>query len=243
MLFRWSHSLVSALPACAPVDRDGSLYRTEPEPQTKPMPNITKRTRQSVPCGIHGENGFYTPKYMLAANTSWIWADEILQPHLRSGPAAMMGDVAVWPLLLSLTRLHMMLLAFARVCSLAVSADACNPSPCENGGSCALDPGGGHICTCAAGFGGMSCQTDTTGEFLRQALMVACGSPRLCTGPRKLGRSLASILSSLRVLSVVGAVFNSPLFPLLTPPPVLHASCPWNRRSQRVLHLALILRG
>ncbi|CAM9833263.1 unnamed protein product [Scytosiphon promiscuus] len=40
--------------------------------------------------------------------------------------------------------------------------DACNPNPC-NLGACALDPGGGHICTCPDGWGGMSCQTDTTG--------------------------------------------------------------------------------
>lgn len=41
--------------------------------------------------------------------------------------------------------------------------DACNPNPCDNAGQCDLDPGGGHICTCASGFGGMSCQFDTTG--------------------------------------------------------------------------------
>ncbi|CAN0254059.1 unnamed protein product [Pylaiella littoralis] len=40
--------------------------------------------------------------------------------------------------------------------------DACNPNPCNNGGSCALDPGGGHMCTCTSGYGGMSCQIDTT---------------------------------------------------------------------------------
>ncbi|CAM9313699.1 unnamed protein product, partial [Laminaria digitata] len=39
--------------------------------------------------------------------------------------------------------------------------DACNPNPCQNGGSCKLDPAGGHICTCATGYGGMSCSFDT----------------------------------------------------------------------------------
>eukprot|EP00904_Undaria_pinnatifida_P006370 jgi/Undpi1/2863/HiC_scaffold_14.g06240.m1 len=40
--------------------------------------------------------------------------------------------------------------------------DACNPSPCENGGSCSIDPAGGHRCSCASGFGGMACQIDTS---------------------------------------------------------------------------------
>ncbi|CAN0534343.1 unnamed protein product, partial [Scytosiphon promiscuus] len=40
----------------------------------------------------------------------------------------------------------------------------CNPSPCLNGGSCSVDPAGGHICTCATGYGGMACQTDTAGN-------------------------------------------------------------------------------
>ena len=42
-------------------------------------------------------------------------------------------------------------------------AGACNPNPCGNGGTCILDPAGGHICSCANNFGGMSCQIDTSG--------------------------------------------------------------------------------
>eukprot|EP00904_Undaria_pinnatifida_P013082 jgi/Undpi1/8904/HiC_scaffold_25.g11366.m1 len=40
--------------------------------------------------------------------------------------------------------------------------DACSDVPCLNGASCSIDPAGGHVCSCATGFGGMSCQTDTT---------------------------------------------------------------------------------
>ncbi|CAM9148638.1 unnamed protein product, partial [Laminaria digitata] len=43
-----------------------------------------------------------------------------------------------------------------------VTAGVCNPNPCENGGSCTADPAGGHVCSCAANFGGMTCQTDTS---------------------------------------------------------------------------------
>ncbi|CAM9593916.1 unnamed protein product, partial [Laminaria digitata] len=42
--------------------------------------------------------------------------------------------------------------------------DACSPNPCQNGGSCSIDPAGGHLCSCASGFGGMACQTDTSCE-------------------------------------------------------------------------------
>ncbi|CAM9710487.1 unnamed protein product, partial [Laminaria digitata] len=45
-----------------------------------------------------------------------------------------------------------------------VPADDCNPNPCENGGSCAVDPAGGHVCSCADGYGGMACQIDTSGD-------------------------------------------------------------------------------
>eukprot|EP00904_Undaria_pinnatifida_P013069 jgi/Undpi1/8893/HiC_scaffold_25.g11355.m1 len=38
----------------------------------------------------------------------------------------------------------------------------CNPNPCENDGECSADEGGGHVCSCAPGYGGMSCQTDTS---------------------------------------------------------------------------------
>ena len=48
-----------------------------------------------------------------------------------------------------------------------VSAGACSPNPCENGGSCSVDPAGGRVCSCTPGFGGMSCQTDTSCELHR----------------------------------------------------------------------------
>lgn len=47
----------------------------------------------------------------------------------------------------------------------------CDPSPCLNGGDCTVDPGGGHICDCASGYGGMSCQTDTSSEFFPVRVM------------------------------------------------------------------------
>ncbi|CAM9164286.1 unnamed protein product, partial [Laminaria digitata] len=43
-------------------------------------------------------------------------------------------------------------------------ASACSPDPCLNGGSCAIDVAGGFICSCSAGFGGITCQMDTTRE-------------------------------------------------------------------------------
>ncbi|CAN0424668.1 unnamed protein product, partial [Laminaria digitata] len=45
---------------------------------------------------------------------------------------------------------------------LFVPAGACNPNPCENGGSCSADPAGGPVCTCASDFGGMTCQLETS---------------------------------------------------------------------------------
>ncbi|CAM9611308.1 unnamed protein product, partial [Laminaria digitata] len=45
--------------------------------------------------------------------------------------------------------------------------DACSVNPCENEGSCSLDPAGGHTCSCAFGFGGMACQTDISCETRR----------------------------------------------------------------------------
>lgn len=45
-------------------------------------------------------------------------------------------------------------------------ADACNPNPCLNGGTCDVDPAGGHTCTCNGdAFLGMQCQIPTTGEL------------------------------------------------------------------------------
>ncbi|CAN0543381.1 unnamed protein product, partial [Laminaria digitata] len=41
---------------------------------------------------------------------------------------------------------------------------ACNPNPCQNGGSCSVCPAGGPVCSCAPDFGGMVCQTDTSCE-------------------------------------------------------------------------------
>ncbi|CAM9790100.1 unnamed protein product, partial [Laminaria digitata] len=41
-------------------------------------------------------------------------------------------------------------------------ADACTANPCQNGGSCTVDPAGGYMCSCASGFGGIACQTDTS---------------------------------------------------------------------------------
>ncbi|CAN0394091.1 unnamed protein product, partial [Laminaria digitata] len=41
-------------------------------------------------------------------------------------------------------------------------ADDCDPNPCENGGSCSADLAGGHVCSCASGYGGMACQIDTS---------------------------------------------------------------------------------
>ncbi|CAN0069783.1 unnamed protein product [Laminaria digitata] len=43
-----------------------------------------------------------------------------------------------------------------------VPEDACNPNPCLKGGSCSLDPAGGHECSCLDGYGGMACQIDTS---------------------------------------------------------------------------------
>eukprot|EP00904_Undaria_pinnatifida_P013068 jgi/Undpi1/8892/HiC_scaffold_25.g11354.m1 len=40
--------------------------------------------------------------------------------------------------------------------------EACDPNPCENGGECSADDGGGHMCTCASGYGGMACQIATS---------------------------------------------------------------------------------
>lgn len=42
--------------------------------------------------------------------------------------------------------------------------DYCDPNPCLNGGSCAVDIAGGHICSCTPGYGGMTCATDTSGK-------------------------------------------------------------------------------
>ncbi|CAM9201303.1 unnamed protein product, partial [Ectocarpus fasciculatus] len=39
----------------------------------------------------------------------------------------------------------------------------CSPNPCLNGGSCKVDPNGGYVCSCAGSYGGMVCETDTTG--------------------------------------------------------------------------------
>eukprot|EP00752_Nemacystus_decipiens_P012579 g11140.t1 len=45
-----------------------------------------------------------------------------------------------------------------------VAPDACNPNPCLNGGICAIDPAGGHFCTCDGDdFQGMHCQIPTAG--------------------------------------------------------------------------------
>ncbi|CAN0575472.1 unnamed protein product, partial [Laminaria digitata] len=45
-----------------------------------------------------------------------------------------------------------------------VAAGACNPNPCQNGGSCSVCPAGGPVCSCAPDFGGMVCQNDTSCE-------------------------------------------------------------------------------
>ncbi|CAM9107440.1 unnamed protein product [Ectocarpus sp. 6 AP-2014] len=39
----------------------------------------------------------------------------------------------------------------------------CSPNPCLNGGSCKVDPNGGYSCSCSSSYGGMNCETDTTG--------------------------------------------------------------------------------
>lgn len=43
-------------------------------------------------------------------------------------------------------------------------SDACEISPCLNGGTCFKDAGGGRICSCPSDYGGVDCQTDTSGE-------------------------------------------------------------------------------
>ncbi|CAM9567458.1 unnamed protein product, partial [Laminaria digitata] len=47
---------------------------------------------------------------------------------------------------------------------LYVPAGACNPNPCQNGGSCSVDPAGGPVCSCASDYGGMTCQIETSCE-------------------------------------------------------------------------------
>ncbi|CAM9775211.1 unnamed protein product, partial [Laminaria digitata] len=42
--------------------------------------------------------------------------------------------------------------------------DACDPNPCQNGGSCSADPAGGPVCSCASDYGGMACQIETSCE-------------------------------------------------------------------------------
>eukprot|EP00752_Nemacystus_decipiens_P017344 g15540.t1 len=52
--------------------------------------------------------------------------------------------------------------------------DACNPNPCENGGTCEIDPAGGHFCTCSSDdYRGMHCQIETAGlaEFEIQVVL------------------------------------------------------------------------
>ena len=43
-------------------------------------------------------------------------------------------------------------------------SDPCTPNPCLNEGECDLDPGGGYICSCPYGYGGMACATETLGN-------------------------------------------------------------------------------
>lgn len=46
----------------------------------------------------------------------------------------------------------------------APGVGACNPNPCDNGGSCEVDTAGLYTCSCPSGFAGMKCETDTSGE-------------------------------------------------------------------------------
>lgn len=67
---------------------------------------------------------------------------------------------------------------------------SCAPNPCQNGGSCAEDTGGGFICSCTSGFAGMKCQTSTEGtvwclddayrpkSYDRWVPFLACWSPQ-----------------------------------------------------------------
>lgn len=68
-----------------------------------------------------------------------------------------------------------------------VPADACSDDPCENGGECTIDPAGGHLCSCAGDYGGMTCQTDTTCEHRRCDRIGVFGWSGWCVGLGALG--------------------------------------------------------
>lgn len=80
-------------------------------------------------------------------------------------------------------------------------SDACNPNPCLNGGSCALDPAGGHICTCSSdAYAGMHCQTETDGTFSGDETLELAGGVCLSEA--------GDTLESIRTNECVGRRFG-----------------------------------
>eukprot|EP00904_Undaria_pinnatifida_P013074 jgi/Undpi1/8898/HiC_scaffold_25.g11360.m1 len=81
--------------------------------------------------------------------------------------------------------------------------EECDPNPCENGGECSADPAGGHVCSCPSGYGGMSCQTETSsGRLLISAALEeidGVGGTLGSAGP-------TSVWTACKTISLLGAM-------------------------------------